>query len=369
MSTITETAEWKTLSAYAAEPKTLSALFDDDPERASRYCIEGAGLVMDFSRQRIAPQSHRGLIELAKRADIEGARERMLTGEAINVTEGRAVLHPALRDFAHRSYHVDGKNISQDVENVRNAMRQFCATIHNGEHLGCTGKPLTTIVNIGIGGSDLGPAMAVEALRPYWIKGRASHFVSNIDGQHLSDVLEEIDPETALFIIASKTFTTQETMTNAKSARDWLLAQLPEGCDKELAIRQHFIALSTNERAVTDFGIASEHMFGFWDWVGGRYSLWSAIGLSIALQTGFDHFERLLRGAHAMDEHFRSAAIEDNLPMMLALVGVWNRNFLNIASHAVLPMTNIWQGFPLICSKPIWNPMAKARHWRAIAQP
>ncbi len=346
MSTITETAEWKTLSAYAAEPKTLSALFDDDPERASRYCIEGAGLVMDFSRQRIAPQSHRGLIELAKRADIEGARERMLTGEAINVTEGRAVLHPALRDFAHRSYHVDGKNISQDVENVRNAMRQFCATIHNGEHLGCTGKPLTTIVNIGIGGSDLGPAMAVEALRPYWIKGRASHFVSNIDGQHLSDVLEEIDPETALFIIASKTFTTQETMTNAKSARDWLLAQLPEGCDKELAIRQHFIALSTNERAVTDFGIASEHMFGFWDWVGGRYSLWSAIGLSIALQTGFDHFERLLRGAHAMDEHFRSAAIEDNLPMMLALVGVWNRNFLNIASHAVLPYDQHLARFP-----------------------
>ena len=346
MSTITETAEWKTLSAYAAEPKTLSALFGDDPERASRYCIEGAGLVMDFSRQRIAPQSHRGLIELAKRADIEGARERMLTGEAINVTEGRAVLHPALRDFAHRSYHVDGKNISQDVENVRNAMRQFCATIHNGEHLGCTGKPLTTIVNIGIGGSDLGPAMAVEALRPYWIKGRASHFVSNIDGQHLSDVLEEIDPETALFIIASKTFTTQETMTNAKSARDWLLAQLPEGCDKELAIRQHFIALSTNERAVTDFGIASEHMFGFWDWVGGRYSLWSAIGLSIALQTGFDHFERLLRGAHAMDEHFRSAAIEDNLPMMLALVGVWNRNFLNIASHAVLPYDQHLARFP-----------------------
>ena len=346
MSTITETAEWKTLSAYAAEPKTLSALFDDDPERASRYCIEGAGLVMDFSRQRIDPQSHRGLIELAKRADIEGARERMLTGEAINVTEGRAVLHPALRDFAHRSYHVDGKNISQDVENVRNAMRQFCATIHNGEHLGCTGKPLTTIVNIGIGGSDLGPAMAVEALRPYWIKGRASHFVSNIDGQHLSDVLEEIDPETALFIIASKTFTTQETMTNAKSARDWLLAQLPEGCNKELAIRQHFIALSTNERAVTDFGIASEHMFGFWDWVGGRYSLWSAIGLSIALQTGFDHFERLLRGAHAMDEHFRSAAIKDNLPMMLALVGVWNRNFLNIASHAVLPYDQHLARFP-----------------------
>ena len=346
MSTITETAEWKTLSAYAAEPKTLSALFDDDPERASRYCIEGAGLVMDFSRQRIAPQSHRGLIELAKRADIEGARERMLTGEAINVTEGRAVLHPALRDFAHRSYHVDGKNISQDVEKVRNAMRQFCATIHNGEHLGCTGKPLTTIVNIGIGGSDLGPAMAVEALRPYWIKGRASHFVSNIDGQHLSDVLEEIDPETALFIIASKTFTTQETMTNAKSARDWLLAQLPEGCNKELAIRQHFIALSTNERAVTDFGIASEHMFGFWDWVGGRYSLWSAIGLSIALQTGFDHFERLLRGAHAMDEHFRSAAIKDNLPMMLALVGVWNRNFLNIASHAVLPYDQHLARFP-----------------------
>ncbi len=335
MTDITQSPPWRALEQDAADLDGVSigALFDRDPARVGRYSVEAAGLFLDFSKTKLTEDVADHLIELAMAAGIEGARTAMLGGEAINATERRAVLHPALRDFSQRDYFVDGENVSQKVRAELAKMKAFCSEIHRGERKGFTGKPLTTIVNIGIGGSDLGPLMAVEALRPYWLDGRRAYFVSNVDGQHLADVLGEVDPETTLFIVASKTFTTQETMTNAESAKAWFLQN--GGGERDIA--SHFIALSTNEAAVKAFGIAPANMFQFWDWVGGRYSLWSAIGLSIALQVGFENFENLLRGAHAMDEHFRSAPLRQNMPVMLALVGVWNRNFMGAASHAVLP--------------------------------
>ncbi len=335
MSEIASSQEWKALEESAAELEGVSvrSLFDEDPARFGRYSIEAAGLFLDFSKNKITDDVLARLLALSKKADVEGARKRMFAGEPVNVTEARAVLHPALRDFAARTYHVGGEDVSRLVRAERDALAAFCASVHSGECRGYSGKPLDTIVNIGIGGSDLGPQMVVEALRPYWIDGRHAYFVSNIDGQHLADTLEKLDPERTLFIIASKTFTTDETLTNAMSAKSWFLAN----GGSEAAIAKHFVALSTNERAVTAFGIDPRNMFRFWDWVGGRYSLWSSIGLSIALQTGFDHFERLLRGAHAMDEHFRAAPLRENMPVMLALTGVWNRNFLGAAAHAILP--------------------------------
>ncbi len=335
MTDITKTPEWKTLKKDAADLAGVSmrAMFGADPARFERYSIEAASLFLDYSKNKITEEVRDNLIALAIAADFEGARQRMLTGEAINVTERRAVLHPALRDFSMRDYHVDGENVSLKVRAELAEMKSFADAVHDGARKGLSGKPLTTIVNIGIGGSDLGPLMAVEALRPYWIEGRRAFFVSNVDGQHMADVLAQLDPETTLFIVASKTFTTQETMTNAETAKAWFLRH--GGGEGDIA--KHFIALSTNKAAVTAFGIAPENMFEFWDWVGGRYSLWSSIGMSIALQVGFDNFERLLRGAHAMDEHFRAAPLRENMPVMLALIGVWNRNFQGAASHAVLP--------------------------------
>ncbi|WDI33220.1 glucose-6-phosphate isomerase [Hyphococcus flavus] len=335
MPPLNQTPEWKALAAHAAALKAsrIRDLFASDPARFERYSVEGAGLFLDFSKNKITEETVDLLIALAMARDVEGARQRMLNGEPINVTEGRAVLHPALRDFAMRDYHVDGENVSPKVRAEREKMKAFANSVHSGVRKGHTGKPLDTVVNIGIGGSDLGPSMVTEALKPYWIKGRRTFFISNVDGQHLCDALAECDPETTLFVVASKTFTTQETMTNAASARKWFLQN---GGD-EAAIAKHFIALSTNQRAVEAFGIDEENMFVFWDWVGGRYSLWSAIGLSIALQVGFDNFEKLLKGAHAMDEHFRTAPLRENMPVMLALVGVWNRNFMGAAAHAVLP--------------------------------
>jgi len=339
MADISQSLPWKALSAAAEDMETqhMRDLFVKDPNRAERYSIGAAGLYFDYSKNHINERVCDGLIALAKEAGLEQARERFLNGDRINITEDRAVLHPALRDFSMRTYHVNGENISKDVARVRGQMRDFCHSVHGGEFSGVTGKKLTTIVNIGIGGSDLGPLMVTQALRPYWIEGRLAYFVSNVDGQHLTDTLAEIDPETTLFIVASKTFTTQETMTNATSAREWLLANLPAGTNTQDAIQKHFIALSTNEMAVMNFGIDPANMFVFWDWVGGRYSLWSAIGLSIALQIGFENFENLLRGAHLMDEHFRTAPLQENIPVMMAMVGIWNRNFFNIPGYAVLP--------------------------------
>jgi len=335
MSDISAGKAWKTLAqdAEALAGVSMRSLFENDPDRFGRYSIEAAELFLDYSKNKITDEVVAHFADLAREADVEGARKRLFAGEPINVTEGRAVLHPALRDFSMRDYFVSGENVSLAVRAELAKMKAFVASVHSGERKGHTGKPLETVVNIGIGGSDLGPQMVVEALRPCWIDGRRAFFVSNVDGQHLADTLAEVDPETTLFIIASKTFTTQETMTNAASARDWFLKSGASKAD----IAKHFIALSTNAAAVEAFGIDRANMFEFWDWVGGRYSLWSAIGLSIALQVGFDNFEKLLRGAHAMDEHFRAAALEENMPVMLALIGVWNRNFMGASAHAVLP--------------------------------
>ncbi|MEO0831765.1 MAG: glucose-6-phosphate isomerase [Pseudomonadota bacterium] len=345
MTPINQTEPWQALDTLAREHRgqSIASLFEGDAERVALFSREAAGLYLDGSKNRISRAVLDQLFALAERAGVPDAIKAMVNGNKINVTEDRAVLHVALRDFAHRTYHVDGEAVSPAINAVRARMSAFCDAIHRGTHTGFTGKPLTTVVNIGIGGSDLGPLMVTEALRPYGLTGRQSHFVSNVDGQHLADVLATLDPETTLFIVASKTFTTQETMTNARSARGWFLEKA--GGD-EAAIARHFVALSTNERAVKDFGIVAENMFGFWDWVGGRYSLWSAIGLSIALQMGFDRFEALLKGAHAMDEHFRRAPLQENMPVLLALIGVWNRNFEGCATHAVLPYDQHLHRFP-----------------------
>lgn len=335
MTEISQTAEWKdlTVDAAALEKTSMRALFADDPGRFDRFSLEAAGLFLDYSKNKITEDVAGHLTALAGAAGLEEMRRRMFAGERINVTEDRAVLHVALRDFSMRAYHVDGENISLFVRRELEKLKDFTVRIFGGAHKGFSGQPLDTVVNIGIGGSDLGPHMVVEALRPYWINGRRTFFVSNVDGQHLADTLAQIDPAGTLFIIASKTFATQETMTNANSAREWFLSH---GA-KEADVAKHFVALSTNASAVKAFGIDKNNMFEFWDWVGGRYSLWSAIGLSISLAVGFDNFEKLLRGAHAMDEHFRTAPLQQNLPVMMALTGIWNRNFMDAAAHAILP--------------------------------
>ncbi|MEE2690523.1 MAG: glucose-6-phosphate isomerase [Pseudomonadota bacterium] len=335
MTDITQTAEWRRLAALSAAPSrpSMRGLFAADPGRAARFSGEAAGIYFDFSKNRLDDAAWAELLRLAEAAGLERARAGLFAGEKINATENRAVLHVALRDFSGRAYPVEEGDAARLAAGVRAQMKAFADRLHSGAWKGWTGEPLDTVVNIGIGGSDLGPQMAVEALRPYWIEGRRAFFVSNVDGQHLSDTLRAIHPERTLFIVASKTFTTQETMTNAESARAWLLAKGAGEAD----VAKHFVALSTNAKAVKEFGIDPDNMFAFWDWVGGRYSMWSAIGLSIALQVGFANFERMLRGAHAMDEHFRVAPFERNMPALAALVGVWNRNFEGAASHAVLP--------------------------------
>lgn len=319
--------------ADALAKKSMASLFAADADRAQDFSLEAAGLYLDYSKNRIDREARGALLDLAEAACLPKAIRQMTGAEKINTTENRAVLHVALRDFALRTYRVDDEDVSTLIRAERDRMKSFADRFAAGDLKGFAGAPIDTIVNIGIGGSDLGPQMVVEALRHHVPAGRRTFFVSNVDGRHLGDVLRVVDPARTLFIIASKTFTTQETMTNAASARAWFLAN--GGSEADIA--RHFIALSTNAGAVSEFGIDTDNMFVFWDWVGGRYSLWSAIGLSIALATGFDTFERLLRGAHAMDEHFRSAPLAENLPVMLALVGIWNRNILNIGSHAVLP--------------------------------
>jgi glucose-6-phosphate isomerase len=335
MTAISSTPQWKMLEADAAVLARISmrALFEGDADRFARYSIDAAGLFLDFSKNKLTDEVVEHLLALAVTADVEGRRKAMFAGEAINTTEDRAVLHVALRAGATDAYSIAGEDVSVAVRAELNKMKDFCARVHQGAFKGYNGKALDTVVNIGIGGSDLGPQMATAALQPFWIAGRRTFFVSNVDGQHLADALDACDPERTLFIIASKTFTTQETMANATSARAWFL----ENGGGESDIAKHFIALSTNAEAVAAFGIDSGNMFQFWDWVGGRYSLWSAIGLSIALQAGFENFEQLLAGARRMDEHFKTAPLAQNMPVMLALAGVWNRNFIGAAAHAILP--------------------------------
>lgn len=331
---LTASPAWKALAARAAELRGvhLRDLFAADPDRFARFSLRLDDLLLDWSKHRVDAEAMRLLLDLARAADVENWRAMMFEGAKINFTENRAVLHVALRNRSNRPILVDGADVMPEVDAVLAKMRGFVQQVRGGGWRGATGARIADVVNIGIGGSDLGPLMVCEALRPYQSPELRPHFVSNVDGAHLVDTLAGLDPATTLFVVASKTFTTQETMTNAGSARAWLTAALGEA-----AVARHFVAVSTNAREVAAFGIDTENMFGFWDWVGGRYSLWSAIGLPIALAVGFDRFEELLAGAHAMDEHFRNAPLEENLPVALALVGIWNRNFLGAATLALLP--------------------------------
>lgn len=335
MSKLTQLPEWRALEAHrdALRDVHLRELFQEDPERFERFSLRVGDVLFDHSKQRVTDETLGRLIDLARRVDVEGWRRKMFAGEPINHTEGRAVLHVALRDRSGFPFRVGGEEVGPKVREVLEQMGRFVDAVWSGSHRGYTGEVLTDIVNIGIGGSDLGPLMVSEALRPYWRSGMRAHFVSNIDGAHLAGVLREVDPARTLFVIASKTFTTQETLTNARSAREWLVNALGDSA----AVRHHFVAVSTAEKEVRAFGIDPANMFGFWDWVGGRYSVWSAIGLSVALVVGMDHFRGLLDGAALADEHFRVAPLDRNVPVLMALLGVWNHNFLGASSHAILP--------------------------------
>jgi len=330
----TETAAWKALESYYAEVKDvhMKDLFAQDPERFNKFSLTFEDILVDYSKNRIDEKVMSLLIDLAEECGLKEAIKAMFSGEKINATEHRAVLHTALRNRSNTPILVDGKDVMPDVNRVLDQMKDFSEKIISGEWKGYSGKAITSIVNIGIGGSDLGPLMVTEALKAY--KTHLDlYFVSNVDGTHIAETLKKVDPETTLFIVASKTFTTQETMTNANSAKTWFL----EAAKDEAAVAKHFVALSTNAEAVAAFGIDTANMFEFWNWVGGRYSLWSAIGLSIACGIGFDNYIQLLEGAHAMDKHFQSAKFEENIPVILAMIGIWYNNFFGAETEAILP--------------------------------
>ncbi|CAG9408663.1 MULTISPECIES: glucose-6-phosphate isomerase [Providencia] len=330
-----QTAAWRALEQHYAEMKNVHMrdLFAQDAQRFTKFSATfDDQILVDFSKNRITQDTLDKLLALAKETQLEDAIKSMFSGEKINRTEDRAVLHTALRNRDNTPVLVDGKDVMPDVNAVLEKMQQFSARIISGEWKGYTGKAITDVVNIGIGGSDLGPFMVTEALRPY--KNHLNmHFVSNVDGTQIAETLKDLNPETTLFLIASKTFTTQETMTNAHSAREWLLTFAKD----EKHIAKHFVALSTNSEQVAKFGIDTNNMFEFWDWVGGRYSLWSAIGLSIVLSVGYDNFVQLLSGAHAMDKHFTQTPLESNIPVLLALIGIWYNNFFGSETEAILP--------------------------------
>ena len=331
----TQTAAWQALEQHhqANSDRTIAELFAQQPDRFKDYSLTFDNqILVDFSKNNINQETLNLLRQLAKECALDEAKQAMFNGEKINRTEHRAVLHTALRNRSNSPVLVDGQDVMPEVNAVLAIMKAFCERVISSEWKGYTGKAIRDVINIGIGGSDLGPYMVTEALRPY--KNHLNmHFVSNVDGTHIAETLKKVDPETTLVLVASKTFTTQETMTNALTARDWLLAAAKD----QAAVAKHFAALSTNAKAVAEFGIDTDNMFEFWDWVGGRYSLWSAIGLSIALSIGFENFEALLSGAHAMDQHFVNAPIEQNIPTTLALVGLWNTNFLGAQTEAILP--------------------------------
>ncbi len=345
---IRESASWKALQEHqrAIAPLHMRELFAHEPDRFARLSLRLGDLLLDYSKNRVTDETMKLLRALAREAGVEAMRDKMFAGEPINITEGRAVLHVALRNRAKRPILVDGTDVMPDVDAALAHMKSFSDAVRSGAWTGYTGKPIRAIVNIGIGGSDLGPVMVTEALKPYARADLALHFVSNVDGSHIAEALKRVDPETTLFLVASKTFTTQETMTNAHTARKWFLERAggEQGGAKHVA--KHFVALSTNTKAVSAFGIDPANMFVFWDWVGGRYSLWSSIGLSIALAVGFDKFEELLQGAFEMDEHFRTAPLEQNLPATLALLGVWYDDFFGAATQAILPYDQYLHRFP-----------------------
>lgn len=325
---------WKTLENIKKNRSfDLRELFKENPERADRFSVSFDDIFFDYSKNLIDENVMKTLFDLAGEAGLKEGIAAMFRGDKINETEKRAVLHTALRDFSDDPIIVDGRNIKEDIRRVQNRMKTFADKVSNKKWLGFSGKPLTDIVNIGIGGSDLGPVMVTEALKPFWKEGLRVFFVSNIDGTHIAETLKQLKPETTLFLIASKTFTTLETMTNANTAKKWFLDN--GGSERDIA--KHFAALSTNTKAVSEFGIDTENMFEFWDWVGGRYSLWSAIGLSIACVIGYENFEELLKGAYSADIHFKTAPFEKNIPVILGLLGIWYNNFFGAETHAILP--------------------------------
>ncbi|HEY54623.1 MAG TPA: glucose-6-phosphate isomerase [Caldilineae bacterium] len=344
MSALTQSPAWRALQAHHQDIASIhmQELFADDPERFQRFALRLDDILFDYSKNRITAETMRLLIDLARQAGLSEMIEAMFSGEKINTTENRAVLHVALRNRSNRPIFVDGEDVMPEVNRVLAKMAGFSEAVRSGEWRGYTGKRITDVVNIGIGGSDLGPKMVTLALTPYVHPDLRFHFVSNVDGTDISETLKAVEPETTLFLIASKTFTTQETMTNAHTARDWFLAAAGD----ETHIAEHFVAMSTNREKVTAFGIDPENMFEFWDWVGGRYSLWSAIGLSIVIAIGMDNFEALLAGAHKVDEHFRATPFERNIPVTMALLGVWYNNFFGAQSHAILPYDEYLSRFP-----------------------
>ncbi len=344
MSTLTNTPIWKQLEQHyqTIHNVHMRDLFAQEPDRFARFSLQFKDILFDYSKNRITDETIKLLLELPKQAHLSEKIEAMFSGQKINRTEDRAVLHVALRNRSNTPILVDGVDVMPEVNRVLAKMRQFSERVRSGEWKGYTGKAITDVVNIGIGGSDLGPKMVTLALAHYTTPSLRSHFVSNVDGTDIAEALKGLNPETTLFLIASKTFTTQETMTNANSARQWLLASAKD----DTAVAKHFVALSTNTEKVTQFGIDPQNMFEFWDWVGGRYSLWSAIGLSIALAVGMDHFEELLSGAHKVDQYFRSTPFDQNIPVIMALLGIWYNNFFGAQTQAILPYDQYLSRFP-----------------------
>lgn len=340
----TELTTWKKLTEHhaAVEHQHLRDLFREDSQRGERYTLQAAGIELDYSKNRVTDETLNELMGLAREAKLPEAIKAMFDGKVINRSENRPALHIALRNRSNRAIDVGGDNIMDTVNATLDKMRAFAEAVHSGEFAGHTGKKLRTIVNIGIGGSFLGPKVVSDALKPYWQDGYDLKYIANIDGTDVTEVCKELDPETTLFIVASKSFGTLETLKNAQAAREWFFQQ----GGKPEQVKHHFVAVSTNIKAATEFGISEENMFPMWDWVGGRYSLWSAIGLAQSIVLGFDTFERLLSGAHAMDEHFRTAGLEHNLPVILGMLGVWYHNFFGAESHAVLTYDEYLKDLP-----------------------
>lgn len=341
---LTNLPEWQDLQKHYEQIKDLHLryLFAQDSKRAQKFSIRAGDLLVDFSKHRITEETIKLLLKLADRCNLKQEIEKMFTGEKINCTENRAVLHVALRNLAGNPIFVDGKDVMPEVKRVLNQMKHFATQIRSGEWKGFSGKSIRNIVNIGIGGSDLGPKMVTKALTPYHQRSLQFYFVSNVDGTHISETLRNLNPEETLFIIASKSFTTQETMTNANTAKDWIVNYF----NNNEAVAKHFVAISTNLSGVSEFGINPENMFEFWDWVGGRYSLTSAIGLSIMIAIGPENHHKLLEGFHAMDQHFRTTSFDRNIPVILALLGIWYNNFFHAETHAILPYSQYLEDFP-----------------------
>jgi glucose-6-phosphate isomerase len=357
----TDLPTWKALSAHAARMKTqhMKGLFATDDQRFDKFSLQLSSLLFDYSKNLITDETKAALLALAKESDVETWRNRMFAGEHINATEDRAVMHVALRDKSSRPIMIDGADARPAINAELERMRKLSEKLRSGAWTGYTGKTITDIVSIGIGGSNLGPLMACEALRAYSDKRFNIHFVSNIDGVQIAEVLEGLNPETTLFVISSKTFTTQETMTNARTAEQWFM----NAAGDKTAIARHFVAVSTNRKLVTAFGIAEENIFDMWDWVGGRFSLWSAIGLPIVLFLGYEVFDELLQGAYEMDQHFLTAPLAENAPVMLALIGIWNRNFLGYPAHALLPYDQCLHRFPAYMQQAEMESNGKSVNW------